>query len=174
MCAAPSCMGLVGNRKSKASKRPVPLDPLLAQVLWKWRATTTYNKLDDWVFASPKTKGEKPYRPGMPIRWHLRPAAQLAGIESRIGRHTFRRTIATLLNRKRGGRKDRAGVHATREQQNHARPIRTSRHLGQAYGTEQSCSDVAFRANWYSERRKQKPGFLNKPFQTLDLRTRNH
>ena len=30
--------GIVGGCKSKASRKPVPLDPFLAEVLWKWRA----------------------------------------------------------------------------------------------------------------------------------------
>ena len=89
--------GIVGGCKSKASRKPVPLDPFLAEVLWKWRAMSAYNQPEDWVFASPRTKGQKPYRPGMLIRWHLRPAAQLAGVKANIGWHTFRRTIATLL-----------------------------------------------------------------------------
>ena len=89
--------GVVGACKSKASRKPVPLDPFLAEILWKWRTITAYNQSEDWVFASPKTKGQKPYRPGMLIRWHLRPAAESAGVKARIGWHTFRRTIATLL-----------------------------------------------------------------------------
>ena len=89
--------GVVGGCKSKASKKPVPLDPFLAEVLWKWRTITAYNQPEDWVFASPRTKGQRPYRPGMLIRWRLRPAAQLAGVKANIGWHTFRRTIATLL-----------------------------------------------------------------------------
>jgi integrase len=89
--------GVIGRCKSKASKKPVPLDAFLAEVLWKWRLTTPYNQSEDWVFASPKMNGQKPYLPGMLIRWHLRPAAKRAGIEGRIGWHTFRRTVATLL-----------------------------------------------------------------------------
>ena len=51
----------------------------------------------DWVFASPRAKGEKPYYPGALIKWHLRPAAKKAKVNGRIGWHTFRRTVATLL-----------------------------------------------------------------------------
>ena len=42
-------------------------------------------------------KGKTPYLPGMLIRWHLRPAAEKAGVEGPVGWHTFRRTVATLL-----------------------------------------------------------------------------
>ena len=48
-------------------------------------------------FASPRKKGQKPYLPGMLIRWHLRPAAKMAGVEGPVGWHTFQRTVATLL-----------------------------------------------------------------------------
>ncbi|HKR29214.1 MAG TPA: site-specific integrase [Terriglobales bacterium] len=89
--------GVVGRCKSKASKKPVPLDPFLAEVLWKWRLMTPYNLSDDWVFASPRVHGQKPYLPGMLIRWHLRPAAKQAGVQGKVGWHTFRRTVATLL-----------------------------------------------------------------------------
>jgi integrase len=37
------------------------------------------------------------YWPGTLNRWHLQPAVKAAGIEGRIGWHTFRRTYATLL-----------------------------------------------------------------------------
>src|SRR5438067_12091267 len=89
--------GVIGRCKSKASTKPVPLDPFLAEVLWKWRLTTPYNQAGDWVFASPKMNGQKPYLTGMLIRWHLSPAAKRSGGVGNIGWHTFRRTMATLL-----------------------------------------------------------------------------
>ncbi len=89
--------GVVGQCKSKASRKPVPLDPFLADLLWQWRSSTAFDRGEDWVFASPKNCGQRPYWPGMLIRWHLRPAAKAAGIKDAIGWHTFRRTVATLL-----------------------------------------------------------------------------
>ncbi|HTA81206.1 MAG TPA: site-specific integrase, partial [Terracidiphilus sp.] len=52
---------------------------------------------EDWVFASPHTKGVQPYWPSTLNRWHIQPAVKAARIEGRIGWHTFRRTYATLL-----------------------------------------------------------------------------
>jgi integrase len=49
------------------------------------------------VFASPHTNGVQPYWPGTLNRWHLQPAVKAAGIQGRIGWHTFRHTYATLL-----------------------------------------------------------------------------
>jgi integrase len=89
--------GVAGQCKTKASRKPVPLDPLLGDLLWQWKLNSTFNRDENWVFASPKTGGRRPYWPGMLIRWHLRPAAKAAGIKDRIGWHTFRRTVATLL-----------------------------------------------------------------------------
>jgi integrase len=89
--------GVVGKCKTRVSKKPVPLDPVLAELLWTWRLRTPYNQLADWVFASPRVEGKKPYTPGALIKWHLRPAAKRAKVDGKIGWHTFRRTVATLL-----------------------------------------------------------------------------
>jgi integrase len=87
----------VGECKTEASRKPVPLDSRLAKALWNWRTVCAYPRPEDWVFASPHTDGTQPYWPGTLNRWHLQPAAKAAGIHGPIGRHTFRRTYATLL-----------------------------------------------------------------------------
>jgi integrase len=87
----------VGKCKTRVSKNPVPLDPVLAEMLWNWRLKTPYNQDADWVFASPRAEGQKPYYAGALIKWHLRPAAKKAKVDGKIGWHTFRRTVATLL-----------------------------------------------------------------------------
>ena len=51
----------VGPCKTEASQKPVPLDPELADVLLMWRRRSPYPMDDDWVFASPASKGELPY-----------------------------------------------------------------------------------------------------------------
>ena len=89
--------GVVGRCKSKVSKKAVPLDQTLAEILASWRRRTPYNQPDDWVFASPKAGGKKPYNPGMLVRRHLRPATLKAKVHGIVGWHTFRRTVATLL-----------------------------------------------------------------------------
>ncbi|HUS18091.1 MAG TPA: site-specific integrase, partial [Terriglobales bacterium] len=89
--------GVVGKCKSKASAKPVPLDSALADALQLWKLATPFRGDDDWVFASPKLGGIKPLTPGMLLRWHLQPAAKMAGVEGSVGWHTFRRTIATLF-----------------------------------------------------------------------------
>jgi integrase len=86
----------VGDCKTEASRKPVPLDPRLAEALYNWRLISPYPQLDDWVFASPHSNGSLPYWPSAFFRAHILPAANVLGIED-IGWHTFRRTYATLL-----------------------------------------------------------------------------
>ena len=89
--------GLVGDMKTEASRKPVPLDSALAKVLSDWRSRTTYNRDEDWVFASPEKLGHQPYWPDSALRRVIRPAALRAGIVKHIGWHTFRHSFATLL-----------------------------------------------------------------------------
>ena len=92
--------GRFGKPKSKASKRPVPLHPLLAAHLLNWRRETPYSKEEDLVFPSFKLKGTKPPRANMLLSDHLRPAAMKVGVVApprAFGFHTFRRTLASVL-----------------------------------------------------------------------------
>jgi integrase len=89
-------MRRIGDCKTEASRKPVPLDPRLAEALYQWRRMSPYPMPDDWVFASPHSKGRFPYWPGAFYRAHILPAARRLGIEG-IGWHTFRRTYATFL-----------------------------------------------------------------------------
>src|SRR5713226_4638376 len=54
----------VGDCKTEASRKPVPLDLRLSKVLWNWRLQSPYPVDEDWVFASPHSKGKLPYWPG--------------------------------------------------------------------------------------------------------------
>jgi integrase len=88
---------VVGGMKTEASRKPIPLDPRLAEALSDWRARSAYNQAEDWIFASPEMKGGQPYWPDSALRKHIRVAATRAGITKRIGWHTFRHTYGTLL-----------------------------------------------------------------------------
>lgn len=89
-------MQRIGDCKTEASRKPVPLDPRLAQNLYAWRKESPYPLAEDWVFASPHSDGRQPYWPGAFYRAHILPAAEKLGIKG-IGWHTFRRTYATFL-----------------------------------------------------------------------------
>src|SRR6267378_8333219 len=56
-----------------------------------------YRQADDWIFASPRTRGKYPFWPGAVLQKVIQPAASRAGIEKKIGWHTFRHTFSTLL-----------------------------------------------------------------------------
>jgi len=69
----------------------------LADALKLWREASPYRKDEDWVLASPARDGRNPLWLGTALQRHIRPAAHAAGIIKRIGWHTFRRSLATLL-----------------------------------------------------------------------------
>ena len=53
--------GKVGSCKTAASKTSIPLPLFVAAELWTWKETTRYAAPDDWVFASPRSRGRKPW-----------------------------------------------------------------------------------------------------------------
>ena len=89
--------GVVGPCKTETSQKPVPVHPLLADALSDWRKQCAYTKPDDWVFASKRHRGRRPYWGQAILRKYLRPVAQRLGIQKCIGWHTFRHTYSTLL-----------------------------------------------------------------------------
>ena len=90
-------MNVIGNCKTETSRKPVPMDPILASELWAWKQDSLYGQPHDWVFASPHTFGNSPYWPDILLSRVLRPAAVRAGIQKHIGWHTFRHTFSTIL-----------------------------------------------------------------------------
>ena len=88
---------VIGELKTEASKKPVPLQPALAELLLDWRSRSAYPNQDDWVFASPQMGGRQPLWPENVLRRYIKPAAERAGINKRIGFHTFRHSLATLM-----------------------------------------------------------------------------
>jgi integrase len=91
----------------------------LASALEKWRKQTSYAAPKNWVFASPQALGRKPYWPDAVLKRHVYPAAERAGITKRIGWHSFRRTLATLLQ------SCGASVKTTQELLRHSSPVMT-------------------------------------------------
>ena len=105
-----------GPPKTLASRRPIPMSSEFASALENWRKQTSYAKDSDWVFASPQALGQKPYWPDAVLKRHVLPAAKRAGISKRIGWHTFRRAVATLLH------SSGASLKTTQELLRHASP----------------------------------------------------
>lgn len=88
----------IGEMKTEASRKPVPMDLGLADVLTCWRKIAPYNQDGDYIFASPHKRGQQPYWPNAAIEDHIRPAALRAGISKRVGWYTLRHTFGTLVN----------------------------------------------------------------------------
>src|SRR5580658_8734504 len=88
---------VVGNCKTEASAKPVPMDSYMADDLLSWRRQSIYSSNDDYVFASETMRGKQPYWPDNLMKRHIRPVAKANGIHKKIGWHTFRHSFGTLL-----------------------------------------------------------------------------
>jgi site-specific recombinase XerD len=69
----------------------------VAADLWLWKEASKYSNSDDWIFASPHTKGKYPFWPDVLLLKIIQPAARRAGIKKRVGWHTFRHSYSSLL-----------------------------------------------------------------------------
>ena len=87
----------IGDLKTAASAAAVPASKEVTDALARWHERTLYTEPTDWVFPSPKMGGKQPYWQDSLMRKVVWPAAKRAGITKRIGWHTFRRSLATLL-----------------------------------------------------------------------------
>jgi integrase len=83
--------------KTEVSRKPVPMNAEIAEMLWRWRQEAPYNQPGDWIFASPHRAGIQPYWPGSLYRAHLKPALLKAGISVPVGWHTLRHSFGTLM-----------------------------------------------------------------------------
>ena len=88
---------VVGDCKTEASAKPVPLDSYMADDLLRWQRMSPYTTPGDWVFASPSMEGKQPYWPDNLMKRYIRPVARKAGINKQVGWHTFRHSFGTLL-----------------------------------------------------------------------------
>jgi integrase len=88
---------IVGDCKTEASAKPVPLDSYMADDLRRWRHLSAYPTDDDYIFASESMRGKQPYWPDNLMKRHILPVARANGIHKRIGWHTFRHSFGTLL-----------------------------------------------------------------------------
>jgi integrase len=108
-----------GPPKTLASRRPIPMSLQLGSSLVRWRKESDFPCESDWVFASPQALGARPYWPDAVLKRHILPAALRAGITKKIGWHSFRRTLATLLQ------SSGASVKTTQDLMRHASPMMT-------------------------------------------------
>jgi Phage integrase family len=120
----------IRTMKTEASRKPVPMDGGLADVLTSWRSSAPYNQNGDYIFASPDKHGKQPYWPNAAMEDHIRPAALRAGITKRELAHVsphFRH----FGEQRRRGRCDDAGTDAARERKHHDGQIGSGRDSGE-------------------------------------------
>ena len=86
----------VGNVKTAASGKTIPLDKHLTTLLGKWRRETPYAGDDDYVFASAKMKGKQPLWMSRVMQHHIKPVAQKLGLPLK-GWHTLCHSLTTVL-----------------------------------------------------------------------------
>jgi len=88
--------GHPADTKTEASKKPVPLDASLATALLQWQRMAHYVTESDFVFAG---ESGKPRWQGMILKDYIQPAAAKAGIQGKVGWHTFRHSYRAWLKR---------------------------------------------------------------------------
>src|SRR6202162_2653195 len=94
---------VVGKVKTEASKRPIPIDPFIAEDLLLWYRTTKYNLPEDYVFATDapragKKRGKQPVWLSKVMSYRIQPVAKRLGIAKRIGWDPLPRTDTQLLH----------------------------------------------------------------------------
>jgi integrase len=89
-----------GDAKTEASKKPVPLPALVIEELKQWRLVTLYRSDADFLFPSIAKNGTQPATPDMILKRHIRPALERIGVTKRIGFHSFRHGLGTMLRQK--------------------------------------------------------------------------
>lgn len=89
-----------GDTKTEASRKPVPLHPIVIEELKQWKLATLYRSDNDYLFPSIAKNGSQPIQPDMILKRHIRPALERIGVKKRIGWHSFRHGLATMLRQK--------------------------------------------------------------------------
>ncbi len=85
--------GRITQLKTEASRAELSLPEDVLELLREWRSVTPYTADDDWVFASPYTKGKRPFWANQLLRDHIQPLALKIGLP-KIGWHSFRHTVS--------------------------------------------------------------------------------
>jgi len=85
--------GRISPLKTEASRTNLPLPDELMDLLRQWHSISPFNKVGDWVCASPDTKYRCPCWSTRLLREHIKPLA-ISAEEPRKGWHSFRHTVS--------------------------------------------------------------------------------
>jgi integrase len=86
-----------GNTKTEASKKPVPLPTIVIDELKQWRLVSLYRSDKDFLFPSIAKNGAQPISPDMVLRCQIRSALTRIGVTKKIGFHSLRHGLGTIL-----------------------------------------------------------------------------
>jgi integrase len=121
---------VVGDTKTIASRKPVPLHPLVLDELQKWRAESLYRADSDYILASVQMNGAQPLQPDTLFKRHIRTELEKMGVNKRITWHSFRHGLGTML------RQMKVDVKVAQELLRHANPRITLEFYQQAVTDE--------------------------------------
>jgi len=86
----------VGDVKSDHSRKQISVDRELLEVIKRWKQTTQFGQVTDWVFASPVQLGTLPW--SYPWVWRVfQAAASDAGV-GKLATHTMRHSYRAWLD----------------------------------------------------------------------------
>lgn len=130
-----------GDTKTEVSKKPVPLPPLVVEELKQWREASLYKSENDFLFPSIRKNGKQAISPDSVLKREIRPALEKICVTKRVGYHTFRHTLATLLGSLE------VNIKTTQELLRHANPNITMKIYQQAVSKEKrAAQELAFSA----------------------------
>ena len=132
---------VVGDTKTVASRKPVPIHPIVAAELKMWRAESRYRSSGDYLFPSVRKNGTQPLAPDTILKKHIRPVLAAMGVKKRIGWHSFRHGLGTML------RQVKVDLKVAQEMLRHANPSVTMGLYQQAVTEEKrEAQDLAMKA----------------------------
>jgi integrase len=95
---------VVGQARTEASQRPLPMDSRIATLLRRWRSSSKYVHAEDYVFATDsnragRKRGKQPVWLAKIMQYHIQPTAHAVGITKALGWQLLRHSLATSLHR---------------------------------------------------------------------------
>lgn len=88
--------GILKNKKTEASAKPLPMHLALKLALLEWRTQSPRTQPEDFVFPSRRFGGRKALDLAAVLKRKIQPAFDKVGITG-VGWHTFRHTAGTVL-----------------------------------------------------------------------------
>jgi len=147
---------VMGDAKTEASRKPVPLPKFLVDAMKEWRSASLYKSDDDFLFPSIRMNGATPISPDSILKKAIRPALTRLDIKKRIGWHSFRHGLGTML------RQHGADVKVAQEMLRHANPRITLAIYQQAVSEEKRVAQNQVCNTLFDG------GFSIGPFRTLE------